>query len=328
MRLARCAGPALRADRRTRGGASAVADRSPRLDSPPAGAGRAGNRHSRRVALLKRVLPAIGLALLLLIAVWPRLAPLWERMRLAFPAIDLREARELRMVNPRYAGVDRLDRPVCRDRRGRSAGARSAGSDVAASAAGRRSRRMAAPISSSPRRPASTSRRPSFSTCSARSRWCTRTAPALSPTAPGSTLANNTAEGERPGRGARALRRRQGARVPSSTRATRSCSPAVRPAADRRKPGHRERRAGRCRHRSRPLQRGRGRGEAGAIAAALGPRRIPGRQAGRAAAVGSLAKAARQGRSRPPNRTSPASRRPADTRIRNRRHAGRRAQLR
>jgi lipopolysaccharide export system protein LptC len=70
-----------------------------------------GNRHSRRVALLKRVLPAIGLALLLLIAVWPRLAPLWERMRLIFPAIDLREARELRMINPRYSGADRLGRP-------------------------------------------------------------------------------------------------------------------------------------------------------------------------------------------------------------------------
>jgi len=69
------------------------------------------NPHSRRVALLKRVLPAIGLALLLLIAVWPRLAPLWERMRLSFPAIDLREARQLRMVNPHYAGVDRLGRP-------------------------------------------------------------------------------------------------------------------------------------------------------------------------------------------------------------------------
>ena len=42
---------------------------------------------------------------------WPRLAPLWERMRLAFPAIDMREARQLRMVNPHYAGVDRLGRP-------------------------------------------------------------------------------------------------------------------------------------------------------------------------------------------------------------------------
>ncbi|HEV8680028.1 MAG TPA: hypothetical protein VGQ90_11690, partial [Stellaceae bacterium] len=68
-------------------------------------------RHSRRVALLKRVLPAIGFALLLLIALWPELAPLWNRMRLAFPAIDLREARELRMIAPRYAGIDRLGRP-------------------------------------------------------------------------------------------------------------------------------------------------------------------------------------------------------------------------
>jgi lipopolysaccharide export system protein LptC len=71
--------------------------------------GRADNRHSRRVALLKRVLPAIGLALLLLIAAWPRLAPLWERMR--FATIDLRAARELQMINPRYAGIDRSGQP-------------------------------------------------------------------------------------------------------------------------------------------------------------------------------------------------------------------------
>src|SRR5260370_1904694 len=70
------------------------------------------NRHSRRVALLKRVLPVIGVALLLLIAVWPRLAPLWERMRLAFPAVDLRDARPLRMVKPHYAGVEPLGRPA------------------------------------------------------------------------------------------------------------------------------------------------------------------------------------------------------------------------
>ncbi len=69
------------------------------------------DRYSRRVALLKRVLPAVGLALLLLVAAWPRLAPLLESVRLGFPAIDLREARELKMTNPRYAGVDRLNRP-------------------------------------------------------------------------------------------------------------------------------------------------------------------------------------------------------------------------
>jgi lipopolysaccharide export system protein LptC len=71
----------------------------------------AHDRYSRRVALLKRLLPSVGLALLLLVAVWPRLAPLLESVGLGFPAIDLREARELRMVNPRYAGTDRLNRP-------------------------------------------------------------------------------------------------------------------------------------------------------------------------------------------------------------------------
>jgi lipopolysaccharide export system protein LptC len=68
-----------------------------------------GNRHSRRVALLKVALPAIGGSLLLLVVVWPRVAPLFDRLRLA--AIDLREARELRMINPRYAGTDHDGRP-------------------------------------------------------------------------------------------------------------------------------------------------------------------------------------------------------------------------
>src|SRR5581483_11033446 len=67
--------------------------------------------HSRRVALLNRVLPAIGLSLMLLVAVWPRLARLLERIRFSLPAIDLREARELRMLNPRYLGTDRENRP-------------------------------------------------------------------------------------------------------------------------------------------------------------------------------------------------------------------------
>jgi lipopolysaccharide export system protein LptC len=68
-------------------------------------------RHTRRVAVLKRILPALGVSLLLLIATWPRLVPLWERIRVSFPAIDLRDARELRMVNPHYSGIDREGRP-------------------------------------------------------------------------------------------------------------------------------------------------------------------------------------------------------------------------
>ena len=68
-----------------------------------------GNSHSRRVALLKLALPAIGGALLLMVVAWPRLAPLFDRFRWA--AIDLRDARELRMMNPRYAGTDRDGHP-------------------------------------------------------------------------------------------------------------------------------------------------------------------------------------------------------------------------
>jgi lipopolysaccharide export system protein LptC len=68
-----------------------------------------GNRYSRRVALLRVALPAIGGSLLLLVVVWPRVAPLFDRLR--FAAIDLREARELRMINPRYVGTDRDGHP-------------------------------------------------------------------------------------------------------------------------------------------------------------------------------------------------------------------------
>lgn len=71
----------------------------------------AGDRYSRRVARLKLLLPAIGLALLLLVAAWPRLAALFESVRVGLAAIDLREARELKMVDPRYAGLDRQNRP-------------------------------------------------------------------------------------------------------------------------------------------------------------------------------------------------------------------------
>jgi lipopolysaccharide export system protein LptC len=56
-------------------------------------------------------LPVVGVALLALVAIWPRLGSLLESVRFGFPVIDLREAHELRMLNPRYAGVDRYNRP-------------------------------------------------------------------------------------------------------------------------------------------------------------------------------------------------------------------------
>lgn len=70
-----------------------------------------GDRYSRRVQLLKFLLPAIGLSLLLLVAAWPRMRALLESVRLQAAAIDLRDARELQMIHPRYAGRDRHDRP-------------------------------------------------------------------------------------------------------------------------------------------------------------------------------------------------------------------------
>ncbi len=69
------------------------------------------NRYRRRVALLKRLLPAVGVALLLLVAAWPRLLALWKSSSRALPPIDLRQARQLTMVDARFAGVDRQNRP-------------------------------------------------------------------------------------------------------------------------------------------------------------------------------------------------------------------------
>jgi lipopolysaccharide export system protein LptC len=70
-----------------------------------------GIGYSRFVALAKRVLPAIAVGLLLLIAVWPRFVTMFERMRFRAPPIDLSEARDLRMVSVRYTGIDRENRP-------------------------------------------------------------------------------------------------------------------------------------------------------------------------------------------------------------------------
>jgi lipopolysaccharide export system protein LptC len=67
--------------------------------------------YSWAVAFLKRALPVIGAALLLLVGAWPRLAPLLESVRPHASRIDLRAAHDLTMVNPRYAGTDRLNRP-------------------------------------------------------------------------------------------------------------------------------------------------------------------------------------------------------------------------
>ncbi len=68
------------------------------------------HRYSRFVAWMKLALPATAVALLLLVAIWPRIQSAVERLH-KLPGIDLRQARDLRMVNLNYAGRDRHDRP-------------------------------------------------------------------------------------------------------------------------------------------------------------------------------------------------------------------------
>jgi lipopolysaccharide export system protein LptC len=68
-------------------------------------------RYSRFVALAKRLFPAIAVSLIVLVAAWPRIEEAIEHVHLNLPRIDLREARDLRMVQAHYSGIDRQQRP-------------------------------------------------------------------------------------------------------------------------------------------------------------------------------------------------------------------------
>jgi len=72
----------------------------------------AGRRHSRFVALTKRLLPALAVGLLLLVVAWPRVESMRQALRLSIiPHLDLSGASDLQMVQARYTGVDRENRP-------------------------------------------------------------------------------------------------------------------------------------------------------------------------------------------------------------------------
>jgi lipopolysaccharide export system protein LptC len=68
--------------------------------------------YSRFVGLAKRLLPGLALLMLALVAFWPRLQEDFERLKtIPLPRLDPRDARDLRMVNVRYTGLDRQNRP-------------------------------------------------------------------------------------------------------------------------------------------------------------------------------------------------------------------------
>jgi lipopolysaccharide export system protein LptC len=68
-------------------------------------------RYSRFVGRAKLILPTGAAVLLLALATWPYLASNVDRLRLALPKIDLTKVRDLRMINPRYNGIDKDKRP-------------------------------------------------------------------------------------------------------------------------------------------------------------------------------------------------------------------------
>ena len=49
--------------------------------------------------------------LLLLVGTWPEIKAIIDRLHFTVPRIDLTQARNLRMVQPRYTGIDKDNRP-------------------------------------------------------------------------------------------------------------------------------------------------------------------------------------------------------------------------
>jgi lipopolysaccharide export system protein LptC len=71
----------------------------------------ASGRHSRVVAWLKWLLPMFAATLVLLVGAWPQIQAGLSRLGSSIPRIDLGAARDLSMINARYTGLDRHDRP-------------------------------------------------------------------------------------------------------------------------------------------------------------------------------------------------------------------------
>jgi len=68
-------------------------------------------RYSRFVTRMKLLMPASAIGLLLLVAAWPRIQGVTERIAMPLPRLDTSEARDLKMVQMNYSGFDRHNRP-------------------------------------------------------------------------------------------------------------------------------------------------------------------------------------------------------------------------
>ena len=72
---------------------------------------RPSRRYTRFVSAMKLLLPAVAVGLLLLVAAWPSIEAQLVRFAAILPRLDLRDATDLRMVNARFSGLDKQNRP-------------------------------------------------------------------------------------------------------------------------------------------------------------------------------------------------------------------------
>ena len=97
-----------------------ASDVAPQQQPPSPRRGRAGLapkqrsvnfRRSRRVSVLRVLLPAIAVGLLMLAAAWPQLRSDDSRFRIEFPAVGPEGGDKPQVLNPRLLGLDGEDRP-------------------------------------------------------------------------------------------------------------------------------------------------------------------------------------------------------------------------
>jgi lipopolysaccharide export system protein LptC len=70
-----------------------------------------GAFYSHFVAVMKLVLPMIATALMLIVVIWPQLTSKEDWFRLGVANLSVDDAKNLTMINPRYTGVDKENRP-------------------------------------------------------------------------------------------------------------------------------------------------------------------------------------------------------------------------
>ena len=86
--------------------------RRSRLSVLTPGTPRAHNQlYSQLVGLMKFMLPAAALGIAALVLLWPQFNPLDPRFRLAPVQVSIEDLENLRMVQPRYVGVDENNQP-------------------------------------------------------------------------------------------------------------------------------------------------------------------------------------------------------------------------